>query len=329
MKHYSSLSRRDMLRAGGSAALIGAGTSLSSALPAAAFSAQKSFQAPGFFRFKAGEFEITIVSDGSLTVPATAYGSNQVEAQVKSYLKSNFLDTEKYYAHTNLCLINTGKKLVMVDSGSGAGFQDSAGKVISNLKLAGYEPGDVDAIVITHGHPDHIWGIMDDAVGKPRFPNAQYFIKGTEWDYWTDEALASKLPKSMVPSALGARRNLLPVSAKTKRVKSQEEVVAGVSVIDTPGHTIGHLSVMVASGKETVLISGDVFLHSFISFEHPNWHFMYDGDPELAAETRKKLLDMTASDQILTVGYHLPFPGVGYVARRGQAYRWMPQSWQW
>lgn len=330
MGQSGQVSRRTLLGATGAAAVYaGLSSNLFGAAPAIAQGKDEFKQAPGFFRYKLGDVEITIVSDGNLLIPAEALAANKPDAEVKAYLKSNFFRTDKLIAHTNLCLLKVGDKLIMVDSGSGVNFQKSAGRVVQNLAYAGYKPEDIDAIIVTHGHPDHIWGILDDATGKPRFPNAEYYVNAVEWDYWMDEELASKLPKQFAPMALGARRNLLPVSAKTKRVRAGDEILPGISLLDTPGHTVGHVSVLVVSGNEKLLITGDALVHPFVSLERPDWHFAYDSDKELASQTRKKLVDMLAKDKILTVAYHFPFPGMGHIAANGQNYRWVPVTWSW
>lgn len=330
------LNRRDILKTAGIAGLTGAAIASpmgliqqGAALAGADAAKPAIMQAPGFFRFKVGEFLVTVVSDGNLVIPSKLFAVNRPEAEVTAFFKANFEDAAESYVHTNACVIDSGTKKIMVDAGSGANFQKTAGRLVDNLKAAGHAPEDIDAIVITHGHPDHIWGIIDDATGKPRFPKAEYFVNTVEWDYWTDEQLASKLPKQYAPMALGARRNLMPISAKTKRIKPGDEIVPGIQIFDTPGHTVGHVSVRAVSGNETLVVTGDVLVNPYISLERPDWHFAYDADPETAVKTRKKLLDMVTTDRMMTVAFHFPFPGVGHIAANGRAYRWVPINWHW
>lgn len=329
MKTYSPFSRRDMLKMGGASALLAASSQPLLAVPALAKAKPAKIQVPGFYRFTLGKFEITILSDGYLSIPVTTIAKNVPEAQLKSYLKSNFYVQDMLDVQTNVCLINTGKHLVMIDTGCGTQFQKSAGRLSANLKASGYKPEDIDAIVLTHAHPDHAWGIIDASTSKPRFPNAEYYINAAEWDFWTDKDLAGKLPKELEAMAQGSYANLVPVSAKTKRVKAGDEILPGVLSVASPGHTVGHMSFIISSEKENMLITGDTILHQYVSFDHSDWHFAYDMDPELAVKSRKMLLDMAAKDQLLVVGYHLAYPGVGHVARRGSGYRWVPADWQW
>ena len=289
----------------------------------------KGTQAPGFFRFKLGDFEITMLTDGLNTTPLGFSASNIDEEQLKTYLKANQLPTDQRQSHLNVCLINTGDHLILVDAGSGDNFRDTAGKLTESLEAAGHEREDVDAVIITHGHPDHIWGIIDDFEEEPRFPNASYFINPTEWDYWTAEDLETRMPEGFKFFAAGAKRNLSPIAELTSRSKPGTEILPGISTIATPGHTLGHTSVLAESKGEKLLVVGDAITHPLISLEHPEWQPQMDMDKETAVKTRKKLLDMTATDRMIVASYHIPFPGVGYIARNGTSYRWIPLTWQW
>ena len=149
----------------------------------------KRTQAPGYYRFKLGDFEITMLTDGMNMTPVRFSASNIPEEQLKDYLRAHQLPTDQRRSHLNVCLINTGEYLILVDSGSGDNFRDTAGRLSVSLEAAGYARDQIDAVIITHGHPDHIWGIIDDFEEEPRFPKASYFISATEWDYWTADDL--------------------------------------------------------------------------------------------------------------------------------------------
>ena len=328
MRKLSPFSRRDMLKAGGAAAFMAAGALL---LPGAAFAKapRKHTQVPGYFRFNLGEFEITILSDGNLVLPLGFEAGNVPEPQLKAYLKSQFLSTYDHYSHINLALINTGDHVVLIDTGAGLNFQSSAGKLLPNLEASGYRAEDIDKIILTHCHPDHLLGVIDDFEETAQFPNAEYYINGSELDFWIAEDAASKLPDNFKGFALGARRTLLPIRSKTHRVKNDEEIVPGISMIDSFGHTLGHMSVMAQSASEKLLITSDAVHHANISLEHPDWVPTVDMDAKQSIATRRRLLEMAVTDRFMVVGYHFPFPGVGHIVRAGNVYRWIPATWQW
>lgn len=286
-------------------------------------------QAPGFVRFRVGDYVLTMLSDGQLSLPARTLGANVPEATLRSYLKSVRLGSETQRAHLNLTLIDTGERVILVDAGAGPSFADAAGRIDESLKAAGYAPADIDLIVITHGHPDHVWGLLDDAGEQPRFAHAEYAINAAEWQFWTDETLADRLPEAQKAMARGARKSLTAVSGRTKRVQPADEVAPGISLFDAPGHTPGHSGVMVESSDQRLLIVGDALTHPYISFEQPEWYFGFDMDGAQAAVSRKRILDMAASEDLRLALYHAPFPGVGRVGRLGAAYRFIPDSWDW
>jgi glyoxylase-like metal-dependent hydrolase (beta-lactamase superfamily II) len=324
----SSFSRRTLLRAGAALPLaaIAGGAAAQTATPVSSSSAT---QAPGFFRLALGGIRITMVSDGQLALPPQALAANVPEATLLSYLKSIRLPAGMQRGHLNLTLIDTGERVILVDAGAGPGFQDTAGRVEANLNAAGYAPADIGLVVITHGHPDHVWGILDDAGENPRFPHAEYAINAAEWQFWTDETLSDRLPEARKPMARGARKSLTAVSGRTKRAKPGDEVAPGVSLFDAPGHTPGHCGVMVEFAGQRLLIVGDALTHAYISFEQPDWYFGFDMDGGQAAATRKRILEMAASEDMRVALYHAPFPGVGRVGRLGTAYRFIPESWDW
>lgn len=330
MSNKPQFSRRRFLQAGGTAALTaGAAGILPFSPPAMAAADMKSSQAPGFYRFKLGGYEVTVLSDGSYVLPTTLMGTNVPPEQVKAFLASHFLSTEQRLSHVNLPLINTGKELVLVDVGGGMNWMATAGKLTDNLKASGYNPEDVDKVILTHGHPDHLWGLIDEFEEAPRFPNAQYFIGADEWDFWATDKAAARLPEQFQGFAIGAKKHLLPVEEKVKRVKDGEEVAPGITMISSPGHTPGHMSVMVNSDGKSLLVTADAITHPYVSFEHPGWRPGTDTDGEMGEKSRKTMLDMAATDKPLLLVYHISFPGLGRVARAGNAYRWVPATWQW
>ena len=297
--------------------------------PVRAAAEMKGEQVPGFYRFRLGAFEVTVLSDGSYTLPTRLLGTNVPREKVTAFLKANLLDPDERVSHVNIPLINTGKELVLVDVGGGMNWMPTAGKLTDNLRASGYEPEQVDKVVLTHGHPDHLWGLIDEFEEAPRFPNAEYIIAAAEWDFWTTDQAMKTLPEMFLGFAVGAKKHLPPVAEKTRRIKPGEEVVPGIATLDTPGHTSGHISLVVESKGESLLVTADAVTHPFISFEHPGWWPRTDLDNEMAEKSRRKVLEMATTDKHLMLVYHVSFPGLGHVARKGPAYRWVPATWQW
>lgn len=286
-------------------------------------------QAPGFARFALGEMNVTIVSDGNLLTPASMLGANAPREEVNAFLEARYLSTETNYAHTNHVVIESGDATVLVDVGSGARFQPSAGRLLANLDAAGIDPGSVTHVALTHAHPDHVWGMMDDFGDEPVFPAETYAIGAAEFDWWMKPGRVDDMPDALKPFVVGAVNALEPMAERLTMVADGQEIAPGVRMIASPGHTFGHMCVVAESGGESLLVLGDAINHGHVSFERPDWVFGFDADGAEAVETRKRLLDMAATDRMAVSGYHLPFPGLGHVARDGSAYRFIPALMRW
>jgi glyoxylase-like metal-dependent hydrolase (beta-lactamase superfamily II) len=273
-------------------------------------------------RFKHGDFEIIVVSDGHLVLPTSFLAPEAPPAERVALLKAAGQDGDQYQSPTNVTLISKGSELILIDAGSGDRFMPSAGKLFDNLKDAGIEKASITKVVFTHGHPDHLWGALDD-LDDLVLPNAAYCVGATEWDFWHGENATRGLPAERAGFVTGARRRFDAIKSRVKMVKPGNDIVTGLRVVDTAGHTQGHVSLEIAGG-EGLIVGSDVLTHPLISFAHPEWRTTADHVPEQAVTTRKRLLDRLAGDRSRLIGFHLPYPGIGTVARNGAAYRFEP-----
>src|ERR1700704_116683 len=317
------LNRRMLLRAG-SAAVGAAALAPTAPAPAHAPQAGKRAQ-PSFYRFKLGTIEITVISDGTLAFPAETLWLDRAE-DARGLLTSTFQSPSPVGLEINTILVNTGDKLVLIDAGCGADkFQKTNGRLLGNLASAGYAPGDIDMILFTHCHFDHLWGISDHDNASLLFPSAEFVASETEVAFWSDPELPGKVSAKQQP--LVTQANLKLASPRLRLIKAGAEVAPGVTTFDTAGHTPGHMSVHISSGREEMLLTGDVVVDTAISFLHPEWAFGFDLDVPQATKARMAFLDRAAADKTLVGSYHLPFPGFGHVVREGSSYRWLPGGW--
>src|ERR1700716_2057954 len=319
------LARRMLLRAGSAAAATAA---LAPTAPALAHAPQAGKRAqPSFYRFKLGTIEITVISDGTLAFPAETLWLDRAE-DARGLLTSTFQSPSPVGLEINTILVNTGDKLVLIDAGCGADkFQKTNGRSLGNVAAAGYAPGDIDTLLFTHFHFDHLWGISDHDNASLLFPSAEFVASETEVAFWSAPEWANKVSPALKP--LVTQANLKLASPRLRLIKAAAEVVPGVTTFDTAGHTPGHMSVHISSGSEEMLLTGDVVVETAISFLHPEWAFGFDLDVPLATKARMAFLDRAAADKTLVGSYHLPFPGFGHVVREESGYRWLPADWQW
>jgi glyoxylase-like metal-dependent hydrolase (beta-lactamase superfamily II) len=276
------------------------------------------------YAFRHGAFDVTVVSDGHLVLPTSFLAPGARPPEREAILKAAGQTGEQYNSPTNVTLIRAGADLILIDMGSGDRFMPTAGKLWDNLKAAGIDKAKITKVIFTHGHPDHLWGTVDD-LDDLATPDATFHVSATEWDFWTGENATRGLPAERVGFVTGARRNYMAIKDKVKMVKAGNEIVPGLRILDTPGHTQGHVSIELAGG-DGLIIGGDALTHPLISFQHPEWRPIADHVPDQAVATRRKLLDRLAAGRSKLIGFHLPYPGVGAVERKDNAYRFVPSA---
>jgi glyoxylase-like metal-dependent hydrolase (beta-lactamase superfamily II) len=276
------------------------------------------------YRFRHGAFDITVLSDGFITIPQDILLTSGA-ADERAALRSR-LDTvgDAVRPKANIPALRTGADLILIDIGAGYKYQPTDGRLADNLAAAAIDPGAVTKVVFSHAHPDHIWATLDES-GRLRFPNAAYYVGAAEWDFWMDPDFLTNMPPALHEFARGAQRDLGAVRERAVMLQPGDEVVSGLQALATPGHTPGHLS-FEAAGGEGLLITVDVANNEVVSFGNPDWRFGYDTDPDLAIRTRGKLLDRVATDRMRLLGYHWAYPGVGFAERRGRGFHFTPSA---
>jgi glyoxylase-like metal-dependent hydrolase (beta-lactamase superfamily II) len=285
-----------------------------------------------YYRFNVGLFECVAISDGNLNYSVQSFFANAPLKQVQAALCEHGFPSTQITSPYTCLFINTGHHQVLIDTGAGNLGASAAtifpnldhatsvtGTLVANMRAAGVEPDDVSSVIITHAHPDHIGGTLDQE-GRLVFANAHYFISALEWDYWTSDAAAG----SAIPMAQLIRRNLEAVRARVTLIADGSEIVSGIHAIATPGHTIGHLAVSVASAEKYLLHVSDAALNP-LHLEYPAWMPIFDVAPEQAVISKQRIFDHAAEQQALVFAHHFPpFPNLGYVVKQTEGWQWQP-----
>jgi glyoxylase-like metal-dependent hydrolase (beta-lactamase superfamily II) len=316
------LSRRALL-AGSAVAALGA-----SADPAPAKAPVAGTPAPGVYRYKIGTFELTALYDGIWYRPiGDTFIRNAPFAEVEHALDQAFMPHDRLATPFTTLIVNTGKKLVLLDTGTGGQISPSAGMIGANLAAAGIAPSAVDQIVISHFHPDHINGIKDKD-NTLVFANAEIMVPAPEWAYWMDDANMNAAAAADKLTFRNQRRIFADIENNVTRYQPGAEVAPGIETLPAPGHTPGHTVFAIHSGDQSLMVLSDTAQHPAIFARHPDWVAAFDVDGNAAVATRKKLFDRAAADRMLVTGYHFPFPACGHLVKTATGYEHVPVEWQ-
>ena len=312
------LSRREMFVGAGLAA---AAFGLSAPLVVSTAHAQKTPDpAKGFTTYKVGDAEITAVYDGIWEKPHDpAFIKNASVDDVKAAMTKAGLTADFVSIPFTVSVIRLAGKTILCDSGTGGQVQPTAGKFAANFKAAGFDPAKVDMVMISHCHPDHIFGLMQKETNAPVFPNAEIIISDDEYKFWTDPAVIDKLPEGRKGLARRIQATF-PTWKNVRQISGEAEVAPGLRFVMAPGHTPGHRAFHLASANSQLMLSNDTCYQPALLIANPGWHGSYDQDAATAEASRRKLMDRVVAEKMQISGYHFPFPAVGTIAKDGASY---------
>jgi glyoxylase-like metal-dependent hydrolase (beta-lactamase superfamily II) len=281
----------------------------------------------GFFRYKVGDAECTALYDGIWEkVHDPGYFSNATIEETKEALAAAGFDSAFITIPITVFVIKLNDKLVLCDAGGGDQVQAYnpksifvSGRLMANMKAADIDPQKIETILVSHFHPDHIFGLLGKETNTPMFPNAEIIVPAAEYKFWTDPSVMARLPKARRPLARRIQ-TVIPMWKNVLPVEGEDEVVPGIRFVAAPGHTPGHTAFHVSAGSEQLMISNDTAYVPALCARHPGWHGAFDQDAALAETSRRKLLDRVIADNMMICGSHFPWPGLGRIAKDGAGY---------
>jgi glyoxylase-like metal-dependent hydrolase (beta-lactamase superfamily II) len=321
----TALTRRHLL---GGAGAAGAALAFAPIAPAHAAAPPLGKQAASFYRAKVGSFEITVYSDGvRVAPPPPNYTRNVSNEQVLAAAEKAYMPKGQLVAPFNPLVVNTGSKLVLMDTGFGPGVAPTLGLLTSTMSASGIDPKSIDVVLISHMHGDHILGLKN-ADGSLAFPNAEIMVPAADWAFWMNDDNMAKYQDAFNKAQMGFNRKIFgDLKNKVTQYQPGKELVTGITAMDAAGHTPGQCVFVISSGNGKLLFQADVTNLPDIFLRNPDWHVMFDHEPEKAVATRRRIHDMAAAEKLLVHGFHYPFPALGYSEKAGNGYRMVPASW--
>ena len=305
--------------------LLGSLAALPFAQAAWAAAPPQAGQAPSFFRYRVGDMQVTAIHDGLAYRGLDGFIPNADTAAVKQALADNFLPTDKFPITYTTLVINTGGKLVLIDTGNGDLAPPTAGKWMANFRAAGFTPDQVDTVIFSHFHGDHINGFrLKD--GTAVFPKAEIMVPEAEWAYWTSDTERARAP-GLAANFDNVKRVFGPVQKDVTTYGWDKEIMPGITTVRADGHTPGHTAYAIVSGSGQLLVMSDVTNNTSIFARHPDWSAVFDQDAAMSRTTRHRMLDLAATEKMQVSFYHAPFPATGNIVRDGDGYRLVPTLW--
>lgn len=281
-------------------------------------------EAKGFHAFKVGDIEVITISDGTWFKPHDpAFVRNATVAETKAALAAAGLANDTVPIPFTVTVVRRGGRTIMFDAGTGAQLAPTAGKLAANMKAAGVEPEKIDMIIVTHFHPDHIFGLMQKDTNAQVFPNAEIVVPNAELSYWADPGLVAKLPENRKGLAVRIQATLANWKNVT-RIEDGAEVAPGIVAVAAHGHTPGHTTYMVGSGKDQLAVLADITNMPALFVRNPGWHAVFDSDPVVAEASRRRIFDRVVADKTIMTGYHYGMPGAGRIEKDGNGYSFVP-----
>jgi glyoxylase-like metal-dependent hydrolase (beta-lactamase superfamily II) len=317
--------RRTLLLAGG--ATLAAPALLRRPALAQPAAAPAAAQAPGWYRFKLGGLTVTMVHDGFGVRPLEGFVLNKPLAEVQQVLRENFLPDDRLAIPYTITFVETSRGLICFDTGNGVTAPGATnGNAIANMAAAGIDPARVTTVVMSHFHGDHVNGLLNGA-GAAAFPNAEVVVPETEWKWWTEASNETRSPTGQRPNFANTARRFAPYQGKVRVIGDSAEALPGVRAVPAHGHTPGHTCYLISDGNAQLMFVADCTNRPMPLALHPDYHIIFDFEPNEAVVARRRIYDQVATDRIPVTGYHFPFPAYGHLVKEGAGFRFLLADW--